>query len=85
MVFVLTQLPLQALLRKSNYTRRVAKWGTILGVFDIRYLPWVARKGQVLLNLAAEFIEGVEKGGTEEGDMLDKGVIVVAMSPLSYW
>lgn len=35
-VVVLTQLPLQSLLRKSDYTRRIAKWGTILGTFDIK-------------------------------------------------
>lgn len=35
-VVVLTQLPLQSLLRKSDYTRRIAKWGTILGAFDIK-------------------------------------------------
>ena len=29
-VVVLTQLPLQALLRKSNYTGKIAKWGTKL-------------------------------------------------------
>ena len=34
-VVVLTQLPLKTVLRNADYTRRVAKWGTILGVFDI--------------------------------------------------
>ena len=29
-VIILTQLPLQALLRKSDYIGRVAKWGTML-------------------------------------------------------
>ena len=30
-VVVLTQLPLKSVLRSADYTRRVAKWGTILG------------------------------------------------------
>ena len=30
-IVVLTQLPLQALLQRSNYTRMIAKWGTMLG------------------------------------------------------
>ena len=34
-VVVLTQLPLISLLRSVDYTWRIAKWGTILGVFDI--------------------------------------------------
>ena len=34
-VVVLTQLPLKSVLRSADYTGRVAKWGTILGAFDI--------------------------------------------------
>ena len=44
-VVVLTQLPLQSLLRRSDYIGIFAKWGTILGVFDIKYLPRMAIKG----------------------------------------
>ena len=35
-VVVLTQLPFKALLRSVDYTGRIAKWGTILGSFDIK-------------------------------------------------
>ena len=45
-VVVLTQLPLQALLRKSNYTSRIAKWGTKLGAYDVKYMPQTAIKGK---------------------------------------
>ena len=38
-VVVLTQLSLRALLRSANYKRRIAKWGTILGAFNIEYIP----------------------------------------------
>ena len=38
-VVVLTQLPLKATLRSGDYTGRIAKWGTILGAFDIKYMP----------------------------------------------
>ena len=44
-VVVLTQLPLQALLRKSNYMGRIAKWGTVLGAYDVRYMPRTTIKG----------------------------------------
>ena len=37
-VVVLTQLPLKAILRSADYTGRIAKWGTILGAFDIKYM-----------------------------------------------
>ena len=34
-VVVLTQLPLKTTFRSADYTGRIAKWGTILGAFDI--------------------------------------------------
>ena len=54
---VLTQLPLKSVLRSADYTGRVAKWGTILGAFDIKYMPRTSIKGQVLADLVAEFAE----------------------------
>ena len=56
-VIVLTQFPLRAILRSADYTGRIAKWGTILGAFDIKYMPHTFVKGQVLVDLVAEFVE----------------------------
>ena len=56
-VVVLTQLPLKVILRSVDYTSTVAKWGTILGAFDIKYMPRTSIKGQVFANLVAEFTE----------------------------
>ena len=36
-IFVLTKYPLQPLLKRFDFTGRIAKWGTWLGSFDIRY------------------------------------------------
>ena len=36
-IFVLTKYPLQSLLKRSDFTGRIAKWRTRLGSFDIRY------------------------------------------------
>ena len=44
-VVVLIQLPLKTILRSADYTRRIAKWGTILGAFDIKYMPRTSIKG----------------------------------------
>ena len=44
-VMALTQLPLESLLRKSDYIGRIAKWGMILRAFDIKYLPHTTIKG----------------------------------------
>ena len=56
-VVVLTQLPLRAILRSADYMERIAKWGTILGAFDIKYMPRTSVKGQVLADLVVEFTE----------------------------
>ena len=60
-VVVLTQLPLKSVLRSADYTGRVAKWGTILGAFDIKYMPLTSIKGQVLTDLVVEFAECLEE------------------------
>ena len=44
-VIVLTQLPLRAVLKSADYTGRIAKWGTILGSFDIKYMPRTSIRG----------------------------------------
>ena len=56
-MIILTQLPLQVLLQRSDYTGRMAKWGTMLDTFDIKYLPQMAVKGQILAHLVAKFTE----------------------------
>ena len=76
-VVVLTQLPLKLVLRSVDYTGRIAKWGTILGAFYIKYMPRTSIKGQGLADLVAEFAECPEEmeGGSKK---LDEGSIGVA-------
>ena len=57
MVVVLTQLPLKSVLRTADYIGKIALWNTILGAFDIKYMPRTSIKGQVLADLVAEFAE----------------------------
>ena len=54
-IYVLTEYPQQSLLKRSDFTRRIAKWGTQLRAFDIRHKPRSSVKGQVLANFVAEF------------------------------
>ena len=54
-VWVLTENPLQSLLRWSDFIGRIAKWGARLGTFDVRYRPRNSIKGQVLANFVAIF------------------------------
>ena len=65
-VVVLTQLPLKSILWSADYTGRIAKWETILGAFDIKYMPRTAVKGQILADLVAEF---AKPSPEEEGGM----------------
>ena len=61
-IVVLTQLLLKSLLQSVDYTGRIAKWGTMLGAFDIKYMPRTSVKGQVLTDLVAEFAESSVEG-----------------------
>ena len=65
-IVVLTQLPLRSLLRSTDYTGRIAKWGIILGAFDIKYMSRTSVKGQVLANSVAEFAKTPLKERVEE-------------------
>ena len=84
---MLTQLPLKSVLRSTDYTGRIAKWGTILGAFDIRYMPRTAIKGQVLADLVAEFaeptLEGMEMSGSPSSDK--KLISTVSQHEHNWW
>ena len=78
-VVILTQLPLKSILRSADYTGKVAKWGTILGAFDIKYMPRTSIKGQVLVDLVAEFVECPEETNVEKHGMDEKSVGVISV------
>ncbi|XP_075675087.1 uncharacterized protein LOC142644335 [Castanea sativa] len=78
-IVVLTHLPLQAIMRKSDYTGRVAKWGTKLGAYDVKYMPQTAIKGQVLADFVAEFTESDTK---QEDAMMTVMTIGLGYVPL---
>ena len=77
---MLTQLPLRSILRSADYTGRIAKWGTILGAFDIRYMPRTAVKGQVLADLVAEFAEPTLEGKERSGSLSPDGKLISTIS-----
>ena len=84
-VVVLTQLPLKSVLRSANYTGRIAKWGTILGAFNIKYMPRTSIRGQVLADLVAEFAKCPEEIEARS-EKLDEGLIsVVSVQCPSPW
>ena len=84
-VVVLTQLPLKSILRSADYTGRIAKWGTILGAFDIKYMSRTSIKGQVLADLVAEFAECPEEMNMEKHGMDEKSVGIVSVQCSTPW
>ena len=84
-VVVLTQLPLKTILRSADYTGRIAKWGTILGAFDIKYMPRTSVKGQVLADLVAEFAEPKIEELPSDGNMDEKLIGTISQYCLPTW
>ena len=54
---------------------RIAKWGTVLGAFDIKYMPRTFVKGQVLVDLMAKFakhtLEEISTTKNMDGKLID--------------
>ena len=71
-IVILTQLSLKTVLRSADYIGRIAKWGTILGAFDIKYMSRTSIKGQVLADLVAEFTEPEIEESPSVGNMDEK-------------
>ena len=84
-VVIFTQLPLKTVLRSANYTGRIAKWGIILGVFNIKYMPRTSIKGQVLADLVAEFTELEIEELPSVGNMDEKLVGTISQYRLPTW
>ena len=64
---------------------RIAKWGTILGTFDIKYMPRTSIKGQVLADLVAEFAESPLEEEIMKQDIDGKLVGKVSLQELLFW
>ena len=82
---VITQFQLKSILRSVDYTGRIAKWGTILGAFNIKYMPRTFVKGQVLADLVAEFAEFPEEIDVKQHGMDEKLVGLISTQYPSPW
>ncbi|XP_075654816.1 uncharacterized protein LOC142624985 [Castanea sativa] len=57
---------------------RIAKWGTMFGAFDVKYMPLIAIKGQILADFVAEFNEGtIEKEEKGLGMMITSAIVAL--------
>ena len=82
---VLIQLSLKTILRSADYKGRIAKWGTILGAFNIKYMPRTSVKGQILADLVAEFTEPEIEELPSKGSMDEKLVGTISQYCLPTW
>ena len=63
----------------------MAKLGTMLGAFDIKYLPHTVVKGQVLVDLVEEITEGVKEIETKKREVSSPDVLVISTPYLPLW
>ncbi|XP_075665380.1 uncharacterized protein LOC142635048 [Castanea sativa] len=61
----------------------MAKWGTILGAFDIKYLPRTTINGRIMAELVAEFTEMLSD--SKEGAKPEEAVIVGSVEIQQVW
>nr|XP_023902383.1 uncharacterized protein LOC112014228 [Quercus suber] len=69
----------------SQSADRIAKWGTILGAFDIKYMPRTSVKGQVFADLVSDFAEGPEEIETSPCGMDEKSVGLISAQHALPW
>jgi hypothetical protein len=64
-VSVITDYPLDNILRKQDATRRISKWAVELGALDIDFKPCTAIKSQALVSLMAKWQKNQLSTSTE--------------------
>ena len=88
-VVVITKLPLRSTLRSTDYAGRIAKWGAVLGAFDVKYTPHALVKGLVLAGLVARFaefpLEKEAESQSMDGEAVKQNLSYVGSSDLLLW
>ena len=64
---------------------RIAKWGTVLGAFNIKYMPCISVKGQVLVDLVAEFAELLLEEVAATQNMDGKSIGTMSLQESPFW
>ena len=75
----------KSVLQSADYIRRIAKWGTIVGAFDVKYIPHTFVKGQVVADPVAEFAEFPEEIGVKQRGMDEKSIGLISTQYPSSW
>ena len=61
------------------------KWGTILGAFDIKYMPCTSVKGQILADLVVEFAEDPIENESNKHRMDEKSIGAISLQGPTCW
>ena len=69
----------------STIQGELPKWGTILEAFDIKYMPYISVKGQVLADLVAKFAEMPSKDELEKRNIDEKSIGVITLQECLPW
>ena len=84
-IVVLTQLPLESVLRTADYNGRIALWNMILGAFDIKYMPRTSIKGPILADLVVKFAKPPIETPTEQQGREGKPVGIASAPKPPCW
>ena len=76
---------IRSILQSADYTGRIAKWYTVLGAFDIKYMSCISVKGQVLKDLVAELIEPPLEEVAATQSMAGKSVGTISLQEPLFW
>ena len=69
----------ETILAVAYATRRSTPWETIMGAFNIKYIPYTSVKSQVLMDLVAEIAQPPSNEKTEAQHMDGKLVGMVSL------
>ena len=78
-IFVKTNLPIKAVLRKPDLFGRMNKWSVQLSTYDISYEPRTAIKSQALADFIADFSPALEEQVNQEVFMLETNFALVRL------
>ena len=59
-IYVVMQFLMQAMFQMSDFIGRISMWGAKIGALDVKYLPRMAIKGQILADFVVEFTPALE-------------------------
>ena len=76
---------IRSILQSADYTGRIAKWDTILGAFDIKYMSHISVEGQVLKDLVAKLAKPPLEEVAATQSMDGKSIGTISLQEPLFW